>query len=86
MYLAAVRYNQIAQGFGDPQVGYMPHVEYVVKELKKSGPSKSSQVHLPITSVIPHEMKAVWQKKPNQYEASMLWAISCLFLWVSPNR
>ena len=76
-YLAAVCYNQIARGFGDPRVGNMPHLEYVVKGLKKSGPRKSSRARLPITPVILFELKLVWQKRQNQYDASMLWAISC---------
>ena len=30
-YLAAVRFAQIALGLGDPCMGEMPHLEYVVK-------------------------------------------------------
>ena len=77
-YLAAVRYNQIALGLGDPRVGDMPHLEYVVKGFKKSGPSRSSRARLPITPSILRKLRTVWQKRPNPYEASMLWAISCL--------
>ena len=61
-YLAAVHYIQIAQGFGDPRVGDMSHLEHVVKGLKKSGPSKNSQARLSITPVILRGLKEVWQK------------------------
>ena len=77
-YLAAVHYIQIAQGFGDPRVGDMSHLEHVVKGLKKSGPSKNSQAHLPITPVILRGLKEVWQKRRNKYDAFMPWAITCL--------
>ena len=40
-YLAAVHYIQIAQGFGDPQVGDMSHLEHVVKGLKKAAQVKT---------------------------------------------
>ena len=35
-YLAAVRYNQIALGLGDPRVESMPSLEYVIRGVKKS--------------------------------------------------
>ena len=73
--LAAVHYNKITLGFGDRWVGDMPHPEYVVKGLKKNGLSESSQARLSITPVFLREMTAVGQKRPNQYKASMLWAI-----------
>ena len=77
-YLAAVRFNQITLGRGDPHIGDMPQLEYVVKGFKKGGPSESSRTRLPITPVILRKLKVVWQQRPNRYEAAMLWAISCL--------
>ena len=77
-YLAAVRFNQIALGLGDPRVGDMPQLEYVVKRFKKSSPSQSSRARLPITPTILRKLKSVWQHRPNCYESAMLWAISCL--------
>ena len=74
-YLAAVRFNQIALGLGDPHVGDM---EYVVKGLKKSSPSQSSRTRLPISPAILRKLKSVWQQRPNCYESAMLWTISCL--------
>ena len=33
-YMAAIRHSQIAMGLGDPKVGDMPQLEYVIKGLK----------------------------------------------------
>ena len=36
--LAAVRYDQVARGFGNPTIGGMPLLEYVVRGLKRLTP------------------------------------------------
>jgi len=35
-YLAAVRHAQISLGLGDPRMGDMPRLEYVIKGIKRS--------------------------------------------------
>ena len=40
-FLAAVRYDQVARGFGNPNIGGMPQLEYVVRGLKRSTPVKT---------------------------------------------
>ena len=37
-YLAAVRFEQISRGMGDPEIGKMPRLEYVVKGMKRRAP------------------------------------------------
>ena len=48
-YLAVVRYTQIGLGLGDPHIGDMPQLEYMVKELKRTYRPVSSRTRLPIT-------------------------------------
>ena len=76
-YLAAVRYEQIAQGMGNPNISTMPQLEYVLKGLKKATPA-SSRRRLPITPDILLRLRQVWQQDPKPHNAKMLWAASCL--------
>ena len=76
-YLAAVRYAQICRGLGDPGISMMPQLEYVMKGIKKSSP-QSVRSRLPITPGILRDLKKVWQKMENKWDAKMLWAASCL--------
>ena len=77
-YLAVVRYAQIAMGRGDPQIGAMPQLEYVLKGLKRKGAGKHCRVRLPITPGILCKLKRVWAQMPDKYNAAMLWAASTL--------
>ena len=76
-YLAAVRYEQIRLGMGDPAIHSMPQLGYVLKGVKKATPA-SSRCRLPITPTIMLALKRVWQKVPNRRDAKMLWAAACL--------
>ena len=53
-YLSAVRHSQICLGFGDPGIGVMPRLEYVIKGSKRLAGSVSSRTRLPIT---PHILR-----------------------------
>ena len=77
-YLAAVRYFQIAQGLGDPRMGDMPQLEYVVKGMKRTAPPRSSRTRLPVTPEILTKLKAVWATRQDRREAAMLWAAACM--------
>ena len=77
-YLSAVRHSQISLGFGDPRVGDMPRLEYVIKGLKRRTGSASSRTRLPITPLILRRLKRVWLALPDRHDASMLWAASCM--------
>lgn len=76
-YLAAVRYEQIRSGMGDPAIHSMPQLEYVLKGAKKATP-ESSRRRLPITPRILLALKQVWHKLPSGRDAQMLWAAACL--------
>ena len=80
-YLAAVRHTQIALGLGDPHMGEMPQLEYVVKGVKKMPTDRSTRTRPPITLEILCRLKSVWQNWPNCRDASMLWAAAtmCFF-------
>ena len=79
-YLAAVRHSQIALGLGDPRMGNMPQLEYVIRGMKRKSQATGRQ-RLPITPEIMRGMKQVWQRHPNPKDAAMLWAAStmCFF-------
>lgn len=77
-YLSAVRHTQITLGLGDPRVGEMPQLEYVVKGIRKRTSEKNKRKRLPISPNILKKLKKVWGDHPDQTEATMLWAASCL--------
>ena len=79
-YLAAVRHAQIALGLGDPNMGSMPQLEYVIRGMKRRSQAPT-QTRLPITPEILKGMKQAWQQHPNSRDAAMLWAAStmCFF-------
>ena len=77
-YLAAVRHAQIAIGLGDPQIGAMPQLEYVLKGLKRKVAGRQHRVRLPITPGILRKLKRVWEQMPDRFNAAMLWAASTL--------
>ena len=58
-YLAAVRFAQIALGLGDPHMGKMPRLEYVVKGFKRSAAIGPWGHRLPITLRILRQLKQV---------------------------
>ena len=77
-YLAAVHYFQIVQGLGDPRMGDMPQLEYVVKGMKKTTPPRSLCTRLPVTPEILTKLKAVWATHQDRREAAMPWAAACM--------
>ncbi len=77
-YLSAVRHSQIALGLGDPHISAMPQLEYVVKGARKNSAGRSARPRLPITPAILRMLKSVWEKNPDRFNASMLWAASCM--------
>ena len=55
----------------------MSQLEYVLKGARKFARSKSSS-RLPITPAILEKLHAVWSSSSEQFNASMLWAASCM--------
>ena len=76
-YLAAVRYDQICSGLGDPNIHQMPQLEYVMKGIKRSM-AVSTRARLPVTPQMLREMKKVWQRMGTKHYNKLLWAASCL--------
>ena len=76
-YLAAVRYDQVARGLGNPNIGGMPQLGYIVRGLKRLTPVRTRK-RLPITPGVLRCLKAVWKKESNRRNAKMLWAAACL--------
>ena len=80
-YLAAVRFTQISLGLGDPHIGDMPHLSYVVRGMKRLAASGQQRRRLPITPSILLQIKQAWLGGALQAEAVMLWAAAtmCFF-------
>ena len=77
-YLAAVRHSQIALGLGDPRVGDMPQLEYVLKGLKRRSASRPCRTRLPVIPDLMRVMKPSWEKTGPTHNSVVLWAASCL--------
>ncbi len=73
-YLTAVRHAQIALSLGDPKIGSIPQLEYVIKGLKRSATYSTSRTRLPVTPELLGLMKAVWRMWGSYRDAAMLWA------------
>ena len=59
-YLAAVRHAQIAIGLGDPWIGAMLQLEYVLKGLRRRASGRQCRIWLPNTLNILRKLKGVW--------------------------
>lgn len=77
-YLAAVRHTQIALGLGDPKIGDMPQLEYVLKGLKRKTTRNGTRTRLPITPIEMRILKQVWESQGTSHDTAMLWAASSL--------
>ena len=79
--LAAVRYDQVARGFGNPTIGGMPLLEYVVRGLKRLTPEDKEirTSHARNLTSIESGVK----KGTNRRNAKMVWAAACLCSLVS---
>ena len=79
-YLAAIRFEQIAQNLGNPNIHLMFRLEYVLKGIKRST-TTNSRPRLPITPEILLSLRPIWQQLPIKQNAKMLWAASnlCFF-------
>ena len=80
-YLAALRHSQIALGLGDPHMGGMVQLEYVIKGLKRVSGPQASRTRLPITPTILRKLGKAWDGLLSPFDASMLWAaaLMCFF-------
>jgi len=65
-YLSATRHLQIVAGLGDPKMGAMPQLEYVLKGLKKKVAAQSTM------TIMMKALKEVYSAA-NRADATMLW-------------
>ena len=79
-YIAAMRFEQISRGMGDPGISRMPQLEYVLKGLKRRAHGGTRR-RLLITPEILKKLRQVWDGDTNSWDAKMLWAASCLCLF-----
>ena len=77
-YLSAVRYVQIASGFGDPRLPTMPRLEYVTKGFRRQSGKGTGARRLPITPQVLLQLRSVWNSHPVPVDATMLWVASCM--------
>ena len=79
-YVAGLRHLQIQNGGGDPfALARFPRLEYVLKEIKRSGGPVSADRRLPITPDILDRLRVVWSRaQTSQPDVIMLWAACCL--------
>ena len=77
-YLSAVRQMHVAEGYGDPRMSSMAHLERVLKGIKslQAGTRGRSLPRLPITPDLLLKMRGVAEKRDN----TMLWAAVTLVL------
>ena len=68
-YLAAIRQSQITLGLGDPKMGEMVQLEYVLRGAKR----RAKEMNRPIMLEILEELKE-WQHHPRPKDAVILWA------------
>ena len=77
-YLAGIRFSQIALGLGDPWMGDMPQLGYVMRGFKKSASHPPAKPRLPITLAILRKLKLVWEMREDKFDARTLWEAACM--------
>ena len=77
LYLSALRYYQISYGGPDPSTSPSPHLDYVIKGIRKSQPTYTRPRRLPITPAILHTLYTIWSPDPT-FNTTALWAACCL--------
>ena len=77
-YLSAVRHLQISQGLGDPNMGSMPKLEYVVRGLKKEQAGQPKRNRLPITPAILRKIRQKWEAPTVQNGITLCYGQLCV--------
>ena len=78
-YLSGLRFAQIHHDLGNPFVGNLPRLEYVLAGVKRSEAHTSAapKPRLPITIEILQQLKAIWLTTLTNPEGTLLWAATC---------
>ena len=78
-YLSAIRHLHIAEGYGDPGISSMAHLEQVLKGIKSlqvKAPKKPPR--LPITPELLSKMRQAWSRVGTKWNFTMLWVAATL--------
>jgi len=81
LYLSANRYLQISSERGDPNMGAMAWLKYVIKSLKKKVGGRMTRTRRPITRTELEILRERWEQDPNRADATILWAAAALCFW-----
>ena len=76
-YLAAVCHSQIALGLGDPKMGSMVQLEYIIRGAKRKSQA-TKRTGLPIFPAMLQGLRRAWQRHPSSRDATMLWAAAIM--------
>uniref|UniRef100_A0A1X7SSQ1 Tyr recombinase domain-containing protein n=1 Tax=Amphimedon queenslandica TaxID=400682 RepID=A0A1X7SSQ1_AMPQE len=85
VYLSGVRFVQIIQGLPDLAVSSLPRLDYVLKGICRSVPSRSSRQRLPITPKILRLLFQAWSHQPITFDAVLFWATCCVGEFTCPS-
>uniref|UniRef100_A0A1X7TEK2 Tyr recombinase domain-containing protein n=1 Tax=Amphimedon queenslandica TaxID=400682 RepID=A0A1X7TEK2_AMPQE len=85
VYLSGVRFVQIIQGLPDLAVSSLPRLDYVLKGICRSVPSRSRRQHLPITPEILRLLFQAWSHQPITFDAVLFWATCCVGEFACPS-
>ena len=89
-HLAEALYNQsilissevlhIAEGFSDPFVSHLNHLQYILRGIKRSEAENGveNRERLPVKPNTLRHIKAVWDQESSDPDKIMLWAACCL--------
>ena len=79
-YLAALKYEQISLGLGDPMISQMLRLKYVIRGIKRCSTPGNCRC-LSITPRILLLMKQFWAADPGNANHKILWVASCLYFF-----
>ena len=78
VYFRGVRFAQIAQGLPDLALSSLPRLDYVLRGIRRSTPSRSRPQRLPITPGILGLLFQAWSQRLITFDAVLLWAACCV--------
>ena len=79
MYLSALRYHQVGQGFAEPNHAAMPKLKIVGNGMKRlrAASTFNRKNRLPIMQDLLRQIRHQWENKAQDYEVIMFWAVCC---------
>ena len=79
VYLSALRYYQVGQGFTEPNHAAMAKLKTVGNGMKRlqAASTLNRKNRLPITPELLRQIRHQWENKAQEYEVIMFWAVCC---------